>query len=107
MAKKDRLTDATGNPVNYSCGNSRYRTNLSKGLAHGNSPTLGSVFDAPLVDHSGYTLWLEHVVDIQSGEEVYWLMWYDPDGVPTIPMSGILNKEELAEMSKQLTSFVP
>jgi len=107
MARDSRIIDEHRNRINYSCKNRRFSTNTNKGYQHGQSPTKGSVFPTPLINHEGYTLWLEHVEDIDSGAEVYWLMWYDPDGTPTIPMSGIFDKLELAEMSKQLTGFVP
>lgn len=106
MAADHRLTDTAGNPLDYSCGNRRYRTNTAKGFPHGTCSTRGSVLKDPLVSH-GYSLWLEHVEEIDTGDEVYWLMWYDQHGKPTIPMSGILDRDELAEMSKQLAGFVP
>ncbi len=106
MANDHRLTDASGQRLNYSCGNKGYQTNVNKGFRHGRSMTRGSVLRVPLIDHD-YSLWLEHVQEIKTGEEFYWLMWYDNSGIPTIPMSGIFDKEELAEMSKQLASFVP
>ena len=59
-----------------------------------------------IINH-GYSLWLEHVEEISTKDEVYWLMWYDGNGMPTIPMSGIFDKDELSEMTKQLASFVP
>lgn len=106
MAANHRLIDPQGNPIPYSCGNRRYRTNIYKGMAHGSASTKGSVFSSPLVNH-GYSLWLEHVEEIETGNEVYWLMWYEANGIPTIPMSGIFDKSELLEMIKQLASFIP
>src|SRR2546426_8706655 len=106
MAIDHRLTTPAGGRIDFSCDNYGYRTNVNKGVAHGTSPTRGSVFPTPLVNHSGFTLWLEHVEEKGSGQEVYWLMWYDGNGVPTIPMSGIFDRNELAEMSRQLAQFI-
>jgi len=106
MALDHRLDDKNGTKISYSCGNRRYRTNIYKGVNHGVCPTRGSVFAVPLINH-GYSLWLEHVEEIATGDEVYWLMWYDSQGKPTIPMSGIFDKDELSEMVKHLSSFVP
>ncbi len=49
----------------YTCRNSRFQTDIShKGSRpHGHGNAAGSVFDAPLVDNGGYSLWLEYVED--------------------------------------------
>ena len=107
MAADHRLVDNMGQRINFSCGNRRYKTNLNKGFAHGGSPTPGNVFQGPLINHVGYTLWLEHVEEIATSDEVYWLMLYDQAGIPTIPLSGIFDKNELAEMIRQLAGFLP
>jgi hypothetical protein len=60
---------------------------------------MGSVLGRPLVDHGEYTLWLEYVVNKKDKDEFYWLMWYK-SGVPTIPMSGVLSKNDLSEILK-------
>lgn len=108
MAADHRLEDNAGNRIPYSCGNRRYRTNVEKGYGHGQfSETLGSVFEEPLIDNDDWTLWLEHVVEIETGAEVYWLMWYSPDGIPTIPLSGVFDRADLARMNSMLAQFVP
>jgi len=108
MAYDHRIIDATGRRIPYSCENRSYRTHMTKGNPHGEiAPTGGSVFEAPLVNHAGHTLWLEHVEEISSGAELYWLMWYQPSGVPTIPMSGVFDRAELGQMIGQLASFIP
>jgi hypothetical protein len=92
----------------YTCENWAFKTNVSKGHAHGTfSQALGSVFDRPLISADGYSLWLEHVVEKANQQEVYWLMWYDRDGVPTIPLSGVFTKDNLQEMVSLLAGFVP
>jgi hypothetical protein len=108
MPAQHQVVDESGNPLPFSCRNARYQTNTSKGYSHGTSTTRGSVFDRALLSHDDeYSLWLEHVVEIGSGEEVYWLMWYKSSGTPTIPLSGVFSRTELAELVKQLTTFVP
>lgn len=109
MAKDHRIVNANGQRLPFTCENSGYRTNLEKGVPHGSmSQNRGSVFPAPLVDHGGWSLWLEHVEDTRDATEVYWLMWYDHrDGRPTIPLSGVFSRAELANMISQLAAFLP
>jgi len=108
MAYDHRIIDMTGNRINYSCENRRYRTNLRKGFPHNpSSQTLGNVIEHPLVNSGGYSLWLEHVFEIDTTEEMYWLMWYDASGKPTIPLSGVFDKNDLGQMVFQLSKFVP
>ena len=92
----------------YTCRNSRFQTDLSRpgSKPHGIGNALGSVFDAPLVNNGGYTLWLEYVEDHKSGDKCFWLMWYDGRGAPTIPASGVFNEDQLKSMNGQLASFI-
>lgn len=102
-----RILGPNGTRLNYTCENRRFRTNIDKGYSHGSlSPVKGSVLEDALIN-TGYSLWLEHVLDKTSGDEVYWLMWYDHNGTPTIPMSGIFGKDELEQMIGKLARFVP
>ena len=94
--------------IPYSCENRRFRTNIQKGREHAPlANTKGSVLRSALLDRDGYSLWLEHVVEIDTAAELYWLMWYDSNGQPTIPLSGVLNRAELSHMVGQLMDFVP
>ncbi len=99
MAFKDRL-----NVQAYTCANRRYRTNTDKGHPHGTGQAKGSVFPQALVN-TGYSLWLEHVTGAE-GEEVFWLMWYDGQGSPTIPMSGVFDGPDIQTISRGLASFI-
>ena len=92
----------------YTCRNSRFQTDVLRSGAkpHGPGNALGSVFDAPLVDNGGYTLWLEYVEDYKNGNKCFWLMWYDHKGAPTIPASGVFNEDQLRAMNGQLASFI-
>lgn len=107
MARDHRLTDAHGNHTAYTCENRRFVTNVSMGHPHGRSQAHGSVFGDPLITHGGYTLWLEHVQERATGERLYWLMWYDPQGMPTIPLSSVFDRQDLSNMLAQLADFVP
>src|SRR5579863_8427306 len=91
-----------GEALGYTCENAGYRTDIVKGFAHGNAATTaGSVFPEPLTSREGdYSLWLEHAVEKKSGDECYWLMWYDGAGAPTISMSAILNRDDIANMQR-------
>jgi hypothetical protein len=108
MAQDHRIIGPNGQRLPFTCQNHRYRTNINKGEAHSPmSQNRGSVFPAPLVNHDGWSLWLEHVEEIGNAAEVYWLMWYGPDGRPTIPLSGVFDRAELSSLVGQLASFVP
>jgi len=77
------------------------------GKNHGTTATRGTVFDRALADDGEHSLWLEHVIEIQTGDEYYWLMWYDSNGFPTMPMSGILSRDDIANMQSLFASFIP
>lgn len=101
MARKDRLD---GQP--FTCSNTRFETRTDKGEPHGPGNATGSVFGEAIIPGDGYTLWLEHVRDKSGGSDMFWMMWYDPEGTPTIPMSGVFSKDQLREMVSRLARFV-
>jgi hypothetical protein len=96
------------NGHSYTCRNSRFQTDIVAihGKPHGPGNAAGSVFDAPLVDNGGYSLWLEYVEDHKYGGNMFWLMWYDAKGVPTIPASGVFDLDQLRSMNSQLAAFI-
>ncbi|MBU4273660.1 MAG: hypothetical protein KKA28_17500 [Planctomycetes bacterium] len=108
MSQDHRATGPNGARIPYTCENQAFTTNVGKGHAHGTlSPTRGSVFANPLISAGGYSLWLEHVLEKTTHQKFYWLMWYDPKGIPTIPLSGVFTKDDLRQMMSQLADFVP
>jgi len=62
MAKDHRLNEQP-----FTCANRRFQTDISKGNPHGENRARGSVFDAPLVQADGHTLWLEYATDSNGG----------------------------------------
>lgn len=102
---KDHRIPGPQGPVPYTCDNRGYRSNTSKGAAGAQAPA--SVFDSPLIQLPGASLWLEHVVEKETGDPCYWLMWYDHLGNPTIPLSGVFSKDDLSQMLRRLADFVP
>ncbi len=109
MGKDHRITIG-GVPWSYSCENRGFRTDRAAGQPHGrHSNTLGSVTGQPLVQTpEGATLWLEHGEEVKNpSQKSYWLMWYDPTGIPTIPLSGVFDRNELGRLAQQLMQFVP
>jgi hypothetical protein len=108
VAAKDRIM-RKGQLLDYTCENVAYKTDTRKGKPHGKGFALGSVFGEPLAGTKGegYSLWLEHVVQKKSLDTgLYWLMWYK-NGIPTIPMSGVFRKEDIANMVRLLASLIP
>jgi hypothetical protein len=91
--------------VDYTCENVGYVTNVSKGYVHGRGQARGSVFRQSLIRHGGYSLWLEHVTEKASGADTFWLMWYH-GGIPTIPLSGVLDASDIQTMAGRLASFI-
>lgn len=108
MARDKRMVDDGGRPIPFTCQNYGFETNIEKGEPHRpNSNVRGSVFAEPLIDHDGYSLWIEHVRERQAGGECYWLMWYDNEGIPTIPLSGVFDRGDLESMVARLARLVP
>ncbi|SRR5579875_607203 len=103
--KDHRIVDDNGVRLSYTCQNAKYRTNILKGHSHGSYSARGNVFSDALITREQYTLWLEHVVST-DGDQWYWFMWYK-DGIPTIPLSGIFDKEDLSKMLASIGTFVP
>lgn len=103
MAEKDRL-----NAQDFTCKNARFHTDIASGFPHLNSGICGSALPGPLAQSGDFTLWLEHVVDERSPNPdrgpLFWLMWYQ-DGIPTIPISGVMTIEDLRKASSLLNNF--
>jgi hypothetical protein len=77
------------------------------GKTHGRAKAKGSVFVRALLTASNnHSLWLEYVTDKKGDSETFWLMWYDPEGSPVIPMSGVISIDQIKEMSRQLAGFI-
>lgn len=108
MAKDHRIVRAS-HPVNYTCRNGRFSTDTARGYPHLPGEAAGSVLPVRLTNSAslGYDLWLEHVAEEGTSQAWYWFMWYDPSGVPTIPMSAVFQKAELQQLLASLAEFVP
>jgi hypothetical protein len=50
---------------------------------------------------------LEHVVEVELGEECCWFVWYDKDGVSTLPMIAVIDRGGLAKMAALMAGLVP
>jgi hypothetical protein len=108
MANDHRLTGLDGGRLPFTCGNRRFMTDLSRGYAHSvlHADSTGSVLPDAVFDFGEASIWLEHVVDRHSGERCFWLMWYNAEGKPTIPMSGVFGVDEIERASSALRDFV-
>jgi len=101
MAFKNRIDDQA-----FTCGNSRYETDTLRGHPHGAGEACGSVFEHPLIVHDGSSLWLEHVRSKKGEPDCYWLMWYDSDRSPTIPMSSVFDAPDIQTLAARLAAFI-
>lgn len=93
----------------FTCSNSRFETDVGRGYPHGTNKAKGSVFPSQIAgEDGGFTLWLEHVRDKKNngGADIYWLMWYDGRGKPTIPLSGILTSDDIQEIGARFIKMV-
>lgn len=100
MPKDRRILDRDGRAIDFTCENKKYRTDLSRGSYP------GKVLESPLYSNNRDSLWLEHVIDVHSGEEVFWFMWYK-DGQPLLPASGVFRKNDLRGIIKKLNTIKP
>jgi len=97
-----------GEEQKYTLENYGFRTDTSKGKAHGAGNVRGSVFtEALFTGEQNDSVWLEHVIGKGDGKALYWLVWYDSEGKPKIPLSAVFGREQLAEMVKRIAEFVP
>jgi hypothetical protein len=107
MAKDNRIL-VNNARVPFSCENTRFATNLEKGNLHKpKAQTAGNVLENPLLEDDQASLWLEHVIDKNTYDELYWLMWYNSEGFPIMPMSSVFDKDDLKKMVSNLIKFVP
>ena len=103
MAVDHRIVDS-GNPVPFSCENKKFRTDTRYGFAHTPHVSRGSVVAEHLLEaDEGLTLWLEHVEQKSDPDaRWFWLMWYDEEGKPKMPMSAVFDEHQLGNMIEQL-----
>lgn len=105
MTHKHLIYTPEGDQLRYTCKNARFKTDIHQGFAHAPySVTRGSVLERPLVESAEATLWLEHVKEIGGPADLFWLMWYDAGGIPTIPLTAVFGCEALKEMIRRLSS---
>jgi len=107
MAADHRIENANGERRDFTCQNRRYMTDVTMGHPHGPAGSArGSVLNAPLFDFGDASIWLEHVVERSGAQEkCFWLMWYDAEGRPTIPLSGVFGAEQLQRAAAALQPF--
>jgi hypothetical protein len=85
--------------MDWMCKNGGYQTHPDIGYEHVPGGHKGSVFKEPINGEigDGPTLWLEHLQ--QGGKEphepLFWLMWYDRSGKPTLSASAIFSQRDL------------
>lgn len=88
--------------VAFTCKNALFQTNISKPL---NTFYPGSVTQKPIYeDRNGKTLLLERVIH-NNGEKYYWFMWYQKDGLPLIPLSGVIDEDHILEVIKNISKI--
>jgi hypothetical protein len=107
MAKDNRIQDAKGRRLNYTCENRRFLTNVHKGSRPKPRTSCGSAFRRSLYVHGDYSLWLEHVTDKTNPDDPrYWLMWYRK-GIPTVPLSSVFSRDDMRKMKGLFAKLDP
>ncbi len=108
------MTDLRRDGAPWTMRNRLFETDVSNGHPHRSasrtySDERGCVFDGPLYEaDDGGTLWLEHVLDRNTGTRAgYWLMWYKPDGYPITVASSVLGRDQVAEIARRLSTLLP
>ncbi|MBA3972510.1 MAG: hypothetical protein H0X46_10315 [Bacteroidetes bacterium] len=78
-----------------------------KGHTHFNNQThLGSVTAQPLYDDGDSSLFLEHVIDTKNNNKpVYWFMWYNGNGVPSLTMSSVIDEADIAQVIRNIAAI--
>lgn len=96
----DHRINLNGKSLDYTCINRKFATNTSLGYEHvPGHGYLGSVTQQALYDDGYSSLWLEHVTELNNpNNKCYWFMWYGTKGLPNIPASGVMNKEDLIKV---------
>lgn len=80
----------------FTCENRGYRTDISHGYEHHQGEGYrGSATRTAIYEEEGdYSLWLEHAVKVSnSNDRTLWLIWYTPDGRPSIPGGALISKD--------------
>lgn len=94
---KDHRILLNGTRLNFTCENHLLKTDINRGI-------LGSVTASPLYDDGNFSLRLEYVVDTSNNKKM-WFMWYDAKGMPTIPMSGVIEESDIAEVIRNISQI--
>ena len=102
----DHRIEQNGRKLDFTCKNKRFSTDIQTGHEHlSGHGYKGSATPRALFEDGDYSLWLEHVIDLQNGNKCYWLMWYN-NGIPTIPMSGVLDRNDILEVIANIKEYI-
>lgn len=94
--------EISGSPVPFTCENSKFRTDLS--IPPKNPKFPGSVTENPIYEDDQILL-LERVENIGNGNKCFWFMWYDYNGIPVMPMSGVIDADDIAEVIRNISKI--
>ncbi len=89
--------EQNGIPLDFTCENKRFKTDITKG--HN-----GSVTENYLYEEDGEVLSLEYVIDKINGNSIYWFMWYK-DGIPKLATSAVMDETAITEVIKNITAI--
>lgn len=103
---KDKRINSGGTFLNYTCENSRFKTDIASGHEHfPGQGYKGSVTAQPLYDDGDNSLWLEHVIDKSNNNHCYWFMWYNNSGYPNVFMSAVIDEDAILEVIKNISQI--
>ncbi|MCU0360023.1 MAG: hypothetical protein MUF75_04780 [Bacteroidia bacterium] len=103
---KDHRIVINNNSLDNTCENRFFKTDISIGYEHYPGQVhKGSVTKHPLYEYDGQALFLEHVIDIRNGNKCFWFMWYHENGMPKLPGSGVIDKDDIVTVINSISKI--
>lgn len=93
-----------GVPVDFTTENAQFKTDTSGEVLNAKYP--GSVTRNPIYDDTDDNiLLLEKVINKNNGKSCFWFMWYKYNGIPTLPMSGVIDSDDITEVIRNISKI--
>ncbi len=97
----DRRIIQNNIPLDFTCENNGFKTDITKGYEHIPGAPRGSVTPEELDTH----LFLEYVIDKKNGNSCFWFIWYDLNGIPKTPDSAVFYEDDIKGAYEYLPSI--
>lgn len=94
--------EVNNHPIDFTCKNAQFQTDISSPV---NSIYPGSVTPMPIYDDGGGQILLLEKVVHNNGKKCFWFMWYYDNGIPILPMSGVIDADDIAEVIRNISKI--